>query len=63
MESTHDFVLERLEASKGEWREIAKDSGVPFGTVKRIGYGYTSHPRIDSVEKLARYFRAKRKRA
>lgn len=47
----------RLDDAKGRWPEIAVASGVPYRTVQKIGSGKTRTPRIDSVEKLAKYFR------
>lgn len=51
------FVMGRLDGAKGHWPEIAEASGVPYRTVQKIGSGKTKSPRIDSVEKLAKYFR------
>lgn len=63
-ESILGYVMDRLDAAKGQWPQIADDSGVPYRTVQKIGSGKTRSPRIDSVEKLAKYFReTKRKRA
>lgn len=51
------YVMGQLEGAKGRWPEIAEASGVPYRTVQKIGSKKTLTPRIDSVEKLAKYFR------
>lgn len=51
------YVIGQLDVAKGRWPEIATESGVPYRTVQKIGSGKTRSPRIDSVEKLAKYFR------
>lgn len=60
MDSIHDFVLAELESRKGDWPAIARGSGVPYSTLKKIALGTnggTKSPRIDSLEKLAAYLR------
>ena len=59
MESIHDYVLERLKARKGSWPTVAAESGVPYGTLKKIATLEDHRPRIDTLEKLASYFRSK----
>lgn len=56
-ESILDFVVTELDARKGQWPEVAVGSGVPYRTVQKIGSRKTRSPRVDSVEKLATYFR------
>lgn len=56
-ESILGFVMGRLDAEKGRWPEIAIGSGVPYRTVQKIGSGKSKLPRIDNLEKLAKYFR------
>jgi hypothetical protein len=55
--TTLDFVIANLDAVKGTWRAVAEASGVPFGTVRKIGTRETKNPRIDTVEQLAKHFR------
>lgn len=57
MQTIHDYILERLEASKGTWLEVAKRSGVPYSTLKKIAYRTIASPRVKQLEKLAAYFR------
>lgn len=51
------YVVGRLDAEKGNWPTIAASSGVPYRTVQKIGSGKVKLPRIDNIEKLAKYFR------
>lgn len=60
MQSTHEFVVQNLQKTKGEWPEVARLSGVPYRTLKKIGSGKTPYPRIDTVEALERYFRSRK---
>lgn len=57
MESIHDYVLTELKKRNGTWPQVARESGVPYGTLKKIAVGSTSAPRIDTLEQLAKYFR------
>lgn len=56
-ESILFFVQERLRSGDQTLYAIARGSGVPFSTVQRIASGQTPSPRVDTVEKLAAYFR------
>ena len=57
MESIHDYVLAELQKRNGNWPTVARESGVPYGTLKKIAIKSTSAPRIDTLERLASYFR------
>lgn len=57
MQTIHDYVLEKLEASKGTWLEVARESGVPYSTLKKIVYRTIKSPRVIVLEKLAAYYR------
>jgi len=54
-----EYVLRGLRESDKPLHEIAKEAGVPYFTVqkwkRRKG---TKNPRVDTVQKLANYFRA-----
>ena len=53
-----ESVVTNLVAARSEWEAISEASGVPFGTLRKIGWRQTKNPRVDTVEKLAAYFRA-----
>lgn len=55
--SDFEFVRTRLQSKVQSLYAVARGSGVPFSTVQRIASGQTPAPRVDTVEKLARYFR------
>lgn len=57
MESIHDYVLTELQKRAGHWPRVARESGVPYGTLKKIATRVTPAPRIDTLERLASYFR------
>jgi predicted transcriptional regulator len=57
MESIHDYVLAELGKRNGSWPTVARESGVPYGTLKKIATKSTTAPRIDTLEQLAAYFR------
>jgi transcriptional regulator with XRE-family HTH domain len=55
--SDFEFVRAQLQSKAQSLYAVARGSGVPFSTVQRIASGQTPAPRVDTVEKLARYFR------
>ncbi len=40
---------------KSWWESIAKDTKIPFGTIKKIANGETDDPRIKTCVVLAKY--------
>lgn len=56
-ESTYDFVMENLQATKWRWPQVAAGSGVPCRTLEKIARRETKNPKIQTIEKLATYFR------
>lgn len=56
-ESILKFVLAQLAARKGQWPQIADESGISYRTLQKIGSGKIQMPRLDKVETLAEYFR------
>lgn len=57
-DSIHEFVIARLQASKGKWPSIAEASTVPYATLRKIATREVPNPGVVHIEKLARYFRA-----
>lgn len=53
-QSTLDVLKQRLAAKKGRWPDVAKASGVPVSTVRKIAQGHTPNPRIETVDRLTR---------
>jgi len=58
MESLHEYVLRKLQESKGRWRQVADDSGVSKRTLEKIARREIEDPGVSHIEKLAAYFRA-----
>lgn len=54
-----DFLQRRLAEARGDWPQIASDSGVPYGTVVNIAQGKVTNPTLVNVQRLIDYFRAK----
>ena len=47
-----DIVLTYLEENKNWLKQISKESGVPFGTLKKIHYRTTKNPGTNHVQAL-----------
>lgn len=52
------FVLEHLSRRAIPWTEVARASGVPYDTLKKIAAGATSNPGVKHVQALAEFFDA-----
>lgn len=50
------YVVKKLDAAKGKWREISMDSGVSYHTLTKVAQGRVKNPRVATVEALAKYF-------
>lgn len=51
-----DFVLERLDRRTPHWTEVAKATGVPYDTLKKIASRSTPNPGVRTVQAIADYF-------
>lgn len=51
-----DFVLTSLRRRDRPWVEVAKATGVPYDTLKKIANGVTPNPGVKHVQALADYF-------
>ncbi|NIF80155.1 hypothetical protein F3J20_22635 [Paraburkholderia sp. Cy-641] len=51
-------VVRRLRESKGKWREISRESGVPYATLTHLAQGHSADPRISTLQPLHDYFEA-----
>jgi hypothetical protein len=49
-------VLRRLDGEKGNWREVANGSGVPYQTLTKIAGRFHKNPRVSTVQALFDYF-------
>lgn len=53
----YDFVIERLNASRGRWPQIARESGVSKRTIEKIARGEIADPGVSHIQKLSDHFR------
>ena len=56
-DSIFEYVLGKLQSTKGKWSEVADGSGVSYRTLEKIARGETKDPGVLNIEKLAKYFR------
>lgn len=56
--SLHEYVLAELEAAKGTWPEVSRDTGISLRTIQKISSGEIVDPGITKMERLANYFRS-----
>lgn len=59
----HQFVLTRLQESKGTWPEVATRTGLSVRTIRKIATGEIEDPGVSHIEKLANYFKAREARS
>lgn len=50
------FVLRHLRSREVPWTVVARESGVPYQTLKKIGAGATANPGVLHVQSLFDYF-------
>ena len=51
-----DFVLTNLDQRRQKWAEIARNTGIPYDTLKKIATRTTPNPGVKHVQRLADYF-------
>lgn len=56
-DSIYDYVMEQLEASKGNWPTVAADADVSLSTLVKIARREIADPGVSHIEKLYGYFR------
>ncbi|KKJ05649.1 hypothetical protein [Burkholderia gladioli] len=50
------FVKRRLSETRGRWPDVARGSGVPISTIRKIGQGQIKDPAVSKIEALTEYF-------
>ena len=58
-QSLYEYVIGRLEASRGMWPEVARQTGVSKRTIEKIARREIADPGVSHIEKLAAYFRTR----
>lgn len=56
--SIHQYVIDQLQAAKGEWSRVAADTGISKRTIEKIARREVPNPGVLVVEQLARYFQS-----
>ena len=63
----HDSILEGvirdLDAARGSWPQISRDTGVPYFTITNIAQRRVENPGVQTVQKLVDYFAMARRAA
>lgn len=60
-DSIYQYVLDRLEDSKGRWPAVAQATGMSRRTIEKIARQEVKDPGVSHIEKLAAYFREQSK--
>jgi predicted transcriptional regulator len=60
---TLDWIVSELHRRRGEWQQIADDSGVPYFTIAKISQGVTKNPRYKTIVSLAEVLGASKEAA
>lgn len=55
-DSIHEFVVEQLERSKGQWSAVALASGVSKRTLEKIARREINDPGISHIDKLVKHY-------
>lgn len=53
-----EYVLERLDASRGRLPEVAEGAGISYRTLQKISQRIIRDPGVSNVQKLYDYFRS-----
>lgn len=59
----HQAVVDQLQAHKGQWPRIARESGISRRTIEKIANGIVRDPGVSLVERLHAYFESRRRSA
>lgn len=56
-ETIHDYVVDQLQAAKGQWSRVAEDTGMSKRTIEKIARREVKDPSVSFIERLNKYFR------
>lgn len=54
-----DYLRRRLEEFRGQWPQIAKDTGVEYSIIARIARGENENPELKNIQPLLDWFVAR----
>lgn len=58
-ESIYEYVLQKLEQTKGTWPLVAKETGMSLSTIKKIARREVADPGVSLIERLHSHFKSK----
>lgn len=58
----HEYVLERLEETKGNWSQVSEESGVNKRTLEKIARQEIRDPGVSIIQALFDYFSARERK-
>ena len=53
----HDYVIDQLQAVKGQWTRVSEETGMSKRTIEKIARRELKDPGVSFIERLAKYFR------
>jgi K+-transporting ATPase c subunit len=56
-ESMHDYVVNQLQAAKGQWTKVAEETRISKRTIEKIARREYKDPAVSFIERLSGYFR------
>jgi len=56
-DSIHDYVVDQLQACKGQWSRVSADTEISKRTIEKIARREVKDPSVSFIERLHRYFR------
>lgn len=62
-EPIYDYVLARLQSTKGEWPTVAERAGMSKRTLEKIARREIADPGVSHIQRLADYFRSEERKA
>jgi hypothetical protein len=56
----HDYVVDQLQAVKGNWSRVAEETGISKRTIEKIARREFRDPGVSFIERLNKHFRRRR---
>ena len=55
-ETIYEYVMRRLQETKGDWSDVARRTGISRRTIEKIARRDTQDPGVSLVQRLSDYF-------
>lgn len=52
----HQYVIDCLQRTKGDWPRVAQCSGVPKRTLEKVAREESANPSVKTIQRLYDYF-------